>query len=124
MADTAVYTSSRSAGSLWQRYVVYADRVELGTLFGRMVVPLDQVEDIWVCGPLWGGLGGGSWRGVKLDLADVREHVALDKSGGWFRTVHFSPPDPARFVAAVQAAQEASNAFPACNRGRRTKPSE
>ena len=108
MADTARYTSLRSARGLWQRHLVYTDRVELGTLFGRMVVPLDEVEDIWVCGPLWGGLGGGSLRAVKLDWADVYEHVAMNKSGGWFRTVHFSPPDPAWFVAAVQAAQEAN----------------
>jgi hypothetical protein len=90
MADTVVYASSRSARGLWQRHLVYADRVELGTLFGRMVVPLDHIEDIWVRGPLWGGLGAGSWRAVKLDWADVYEHVALDKSGGWFRTVHFT----------------------------------
>jgi hypothetical protein len=69
-----------------------------------MVVPLHRVEDIRVCGPLWGGLGAGSWRAIKLDWADVCEHVALDKSSGWFRTVHFSPPDPAGFVAAVEAA--------------------
>ena len=104
MTDAAVYTTARASRSLWLRYWVYADRVELATLFGRMVVPLDRVEGIRVCGPLWGGLGGGSWRAIKLDWADVCEHVALDKSGGWFRTVHFSPPDPAGFVAAVEAA--------------------
>jgi hypothetical protein len=108
MADVAVYTSRRAARSLWQRYSVYADRVELGTLLGRMVVPLDRVEGIRAAGPLCGGLGRGSWRAVKLDLADLCRHVELDKSGGLFCTVHFCPPDPDAFVAAVEKVRAAS----------------
>ena len=105
MADAATYTSARAGRSLWQRYRVYADRVELGTVLGRMVVPLDRVEGVRVVGPLLGGAGGGPWwRTVKLDWADVCRHVAVDKSGGWFRTVHFCPPDPDGFAAALEEA--------------------
>jgi hypothetical protein len=50
MTEVAVYTSARAARSLWQRYRVYADRVELGTLFGRMIVPRDRVEGGSRCG--------------------------------------------------------------------------
>ncbi len=95
MADAAIYSSARAASSLWQRHRVYADRVELGTVFGPMVVPLERIEGVRVMGPLAGGTGGAifSWRVVKLD-----------KSGGWLRTVHFCPPDPDGFAAAVEEA--------------------
>ena len=41
---------------------------------------------------------------MKLDLADLHEHVTLDKSSGLIRHLHFTPDDPAAFVAAVQRA--------------------
>jgi len=107
MEEEVVYTSPRTSRSLWQTYCVYADRVELGTvLAGRLILPLDQVVSARVSGPLWGGIGLSRWwRHIKLDWADFRPHVVLEKSGGWFRYLHFCPNDPSAFVAAVERAQ-------------------
>jgi len=45
-------------------------------------------------------------RTLKLDLADLAEHVAIDKDGFW-KQVRITPDDPARFQRDVKAALEA-----------------
>jgi hypothetical protein len=42
-------------------------------------------------------------RGIKLDLADISEHVVLEKTGFW-KQFRFTPDDPDEFVAAARAA--------------------
>jgi hypothetical protein len=110
MSEAPLYTSPSSIKSLWQEYRVYEDRVEFGTLFGRMVVPLEHVEradvsESEVKGLLKGDLHLKGFRpALKLDWANFTEHVVLDKKEGRIRRVLFTPNDPRAFCAALDQA--------------------
>lgn len=97
-----LYTSKPWAKSLWQEYRIYDDHLELGTLFfGRITVPFEQIQQVEVSEALLkqmlhGNLKNIGWA-VKLDFADTTEHLVLDKSGGFFHHIHFTPRDPAEF---------------------------
>ena len=105
-----LYTSPSSLKSLWQEYRIYDDRVEFGTMFGRMAVPFDHIERVTVTDSDLKGLLKGDLRlknfrpALKLDWANFVEHVVLDKKAGRIRRVLFTPTDPAAFVAALKEA--------------------
>ena len=45
------------------------------------------------------------WPGqIKIDLADMYEHVTLDKSNGFARKIHFTPQDSNGFKRALEKA--------------------
>jgi hypothetical protein len=110
MADEVLYRSACTARSLWHEYRVYPDRVELDSALGRWVVPLGQVEGVEVAEPITKAAlhlraDLRDWpRQLKLDFADLCEHVTLDKSSGLIRHLFFTPDDPTGFVAAVRQA--------------------
>jgi hypothetical protein len=105
-----LYTSPSSLKSLWQEYRIYGDRVEFGTLFGRMTIPFDHIEKVSVTGSDLKGLLKGDLRlkgfrpALKLDWANFVEHVVLDKKSGRIRRVLFTPTDPRGFAAALDEA--------------------
>lgn len=107
MPDMPVYTSKSTAKSLWQEYRIYDDRMEFDTLFGRMVIPFDEIERVEVSesevkGLLRGDLHLKNFRpALKLDWANFQEHVVLDKQEGWVRRVLFTPDDPEAFKSVV-----------------------
>ena len=39
---------------------------------------------------------------LKLDLADLKEHVGLRRKNGFFKQLRFTPEDPPAFVAKVR----------------------
>jgi hypothetical protein len=110
MSEAPIYTSKSSVKSLWQEYRIYEDRLEFGTLFGRMTIPFEQVESVEVSesdlkGLLKGDLKLKGFRpALKLDWANFLEHVVLDKSKGWVRRVLFTPDDPRAFKSALDQA--------------------
>jgi hypothetical protein len=109
-AEQPLYSSRPSAKSLWQAYRLYADRIELDTLaFGTVRVPLSDVQAVRVRPPgvifdlLRGDFGLAElMRAPKLDLADLNEHVVLEKTGFW-KQFRITPEDPAAFVRAAEA---------------------
>lgn len=96
---------------MWREYRLFADRIELDTIpWGTVRVPLDDVKAVAIRPPLVvfdlfrGDYGLGElMRAPKLDLADLHEHVALEKTGFW-KQFRFTPDDPVAFKAAVDAA--------------------
>jgi len=109
MIDTPLYTSKRTAKSLWQQYRIYRDRIELQSwiLFHTVVLPIHEIQAVKlrpsVIG-VWIGLTSGMkidlsdmW-GIKIDFCDLCPHVLLRKSSGLFNTIGFSPDEPERFV--------------------------
>lgn len=106
-----LYRTRPSAKSLWREYRLFADRIELDTIpWGTVRVPLDDVKAVAIRPPLVvfdlfrGDYGLGElMRAPKLDLADLHEHVALEKTGFW-KQFRFTPDDPVAFKAAVDAA--------------------
>ena len=109
-----LYDSAPSGKSLWQRYRVFPDRLELEFfLAGTVRVPFEDVEGVskrpaGVVFDLFRnryGLGD-LLRAVKLDLADLNEHVVVEKDGFW-RQLRLTPDDPDAFVAAFERAYAA-----------------
>jgi hypothetical protein len=113
-----LYESKAAPRSLWQHYRLFPDRIELATwAFGTVTVPLDDVEKVSVRPPVVifdvvrGDYGLGELlRAPKLDLADLYEHVAIEKDTGFWRQFRITPDDPAGFVRAVEQAIEARRA--------------
>ncbi len=108
MNDTPVYTSRCTAKNIWQEYAIYGDRLEFGTLFGRMTVPFDHIERIEVSeseirGLIRGDLHLKNFRpALKVDWANFVEHVVLDKREGHIRRILFTPDDPEAFKDALE----------------------
>lgn len=109
--NAPLYESEPGFGSLWQAYRIHADRLELDTqVFGTVTVPFDAVQAVRtrprfvILDLLRGDYGlGDLLRAPKLDLADVHEHVVIEKDGFW-RQFRITPDDPDAFVAAFHEA--------------------
>jgi hypothetical protein len=110
MSDKPRFVSSCTIRSLWNEYRVYDDRVELDTLFGPWRIPFEQVEGVEVNEPILNAVMHGRfdyshWPGqVIIDLADMYEHVTVDKSDGFARKIHFTPKDSEGFKVALEEA--------------------
>ena len=109
--DAPLYVSSPGAKSLWREYRLYADRLELETIpWGLVTVPLADVKAVEVRPPVVvfdvfrGDYGlREMMKTVKLDLADLSEHIAIEKTGFW-KQFRITPDDPQAFKQAVDAA--------------------
>ena len=103
MTKTPVYTSGSTVKSFWQEYHICDDRLEFDTLFGKMTIPLDQIERVAVSesevrGLIKGDLHLKGFRpALKLDWANFLEHVVIEKTEGLVRRVLFTPEDPTEF---------------------------
>ena len=112
--DEPVLASRARAWGQDLRYRVYPDRVELDfrILIRRtFVIPAEDVVDVWVSPPTTlrsvRRMGGvlAAWRrgGLKLDLADLFEHVGLQRRPGrWPEFFFFVPEDPRAFASAIR----------------------
>jgi len=100
MKKTPVYTSASTVKSFWQEYHIWDDRLEFATFFGKMTIPLDQIERVDVSesevrGLIKGDLHLKGFRpALKLDWANFLEHVVIDKSEGLVRRVLFTTGGP------------------------------
>jgi hypothetical protein len=109
MEASPIYTSQSTVKSLWQEYRIYDDHLEFDTLFGRMEIPFEDVEEAVVSeseveGLLKGDLHLRYMPALKLDWANFVEHVVIDKREGWLRHILFTPEDPQAFVHALNEA--------------------
>ena len=110
MSDKPLYTSKSTGRSLWQEYRIYKDRVEFDTFVGKMEVPFEHIEQVFVSegeaqGLIRGDLHLKNFRpALKLDWANFTEHVVLDKSGGNIHRLLFTPEDCEGFKDALEAA--------------------
>jgi hypothetical protein len=115
--EEPIYSSKPTAKSLWREYRLFPDRIELDSIpWGTINVPLDDVKSVQVRPPVVifdvfrGDYGlGDILRAPKLDMADLAEHVALEKTGFW-KQFRFTPDDPQAFKAVVDKALTARRA--------------
>lgn len=104
------YISKSTFKSLWQEYRIYNDHLEFDTHTGNIVIPFDQIEQVFVSeseikGLLRGDLHLKGFRpALKLDWANFAEHVVLDKSSGRIHRILFTPEDPEGFKQALDTA--------------------
>ena len=82
--EPPLYVSRRSGASLWQEYRIYGDRVELQAwmLLHTIVIPVNELLEIEVRPPvafadLFRRRGAWNILALKIDLADIRRHVAV-----------------------------------------------
>jgi hypothetical protein len=118
--EQPIYVSKPSAKSLWQEYRLYPDRLELEMhLYGPLSVPLKDISAISVRPALVifdlvrGDYGlKDMLRTVKLDLADLNQHVTIEKETGFWRQFRLTPDDSEEFISAVEKARAALTGAP------------
>jgi hypothetical protein len=101
--DTPLYTSKPTWKSLGNAYHIYADRIELRCRFPffarTLIVKRDDLIAIEVFKP---PVITTSFLALKLDLADLCEHVGLKRKNGFFKQLRFTPAHPKEFVLKVR----------------------
>lgn len=117
--DEPIYESKPTMINLRQRYLVYADRVELHLRLGRkMIIPKEDIlvvdrRDKALIFDLAGGHPHFSRpRALQLDMSDLKPHVALVKTTGVWQQLRFSPHDPEAFVEACKSILPPENFIP------------
>jgi hypothetical protein len=107
MGAKALYVSGCTAKSLWQRYEIFDDRLELHTMLKNLVISFEHIEEVEVVPPILKSLRLHLLNylpGIKLDLADFNEHVIVEKDTGIFRRVLFTPEMPEEFKVELERA--------------------
>jgi hypothetical protein len=96
-----VYTSRRRFWSMGNEYLIYPDRLELRVpfLLSTFVIKREELIDINIYKPpvlrttLWA---------LKLDFADLFEHVGIIRKNGFMKKLRFTPENPREFVRKVE----------------------
>ncbi len=96
-----VTISKRSFKNLWQDYRVYSDRIELRAwvVLHTFVIPFQDLRAITVRRAGSTGLA----LALKLDLADLYPHIAIERKTGLFKDIRFTPDDPEMFLSTVKS---------------------
>lgn len=95
-AGELLYESNAGIKSLWNRYKIYADRIELDfrCFFTRIVIRRSEFAGIEASGSLF---KISSLWALKLDLADLYPHLCIVRNRGVFKRIRFTPADPEEF---------------------------
>jgi len=84
-------------------YCIYADRIELRCRFPfflkTFAIKKDDLISIDIFEP---PVIRTSFWALKIDLADLNEHVGIRRINGFFKELRFTPENPGEFVAKVQ----------------------
>lgn len=98
-SDLPLYTSRATMKSLRNEYSIYNDRIvlkcRLPFLPRTFVIAGEDIVTIEVRRSFRIGL---AFTVLKLDLADLFEHVALRRRNGFFKEFRFTPENPKEFV--------------------------
>ncbi len=101
--DTPIYRSKPTIKSLGNEYCIYSDRIELRCRFPfitkTLVISKADLISIDVFRPPV--LGTTFWA-LKLDLADLKEHVGIKRKNGFFKQLRFTPEIPEAFASRVR----------------------
>ena len=108
--EPPLHVSPRSGASLWQEYRIYGDRVELQAwaLFHSIIIPANEIVEVEVRPPvvfadffrrgrLWKSLA------LKIDLSDIRRHVAIRRKSGFIKCIRFTPGNPEEFAGVCES---------------------
>ncbi len=101
--DTPLYKSTSTKKSIGNEYSIYADRIELKCRFPfitkTLIIKKDDIISIDTFKP---PVFRTTIRALKLDLADLNEHVGIKRNTGFFKQLRFTPENPKEFVAKVK----------------------
>ena len=98
-----IYVSKRTGKNCWQDYRVFPDRIELRCwmILSTFVIPAEEILDIEVRN--WNFFSRKNWFSLKLDWADLFQHILLHRKSGLFKYIRFTPDHPEAFAAAVKS---------------------
>ena len=101
--DTPFYRSRATKKSIGNEYSIYADRIELRCRFPflakTLVIKKDDLISIDIFKP---PVIRTTFWALKLDLADLNEHVGIKRKNGFFKQLRFTPENPKEFVSKVK----------------------
>jgi hypothetical protein len=101
--DTPLYRSRPSKKSIGNEYCIYTDRIELRCrlpFFTKtLVIKNTNLISIEIFKP---PVIRTTFWALKLDLADLYEHVGIRRINGFFKQLRFTPENPQEFVAKVK----------------------
>jgi hypothetical protein len=101
--DIPLYQSVPTKKSMGNKYAIYPDRIELKCRFPfvtkTLVIKKDDLISIDTYKP---PAIRTTFRALKLDLADLGEHVGLKRKNGFFKQLRFTPENPKEFVSKVK----------------------
>jgi hypothetical protein len=101
--DIPIYESVPTKKSMGNKYSIYSDRIELRCRFPFMtktlVIQKDDLISIDIYNP---PVIRTTFRALKLDLADLKEHVGIKRKNGFFKQLRFTPENPKEFVSKVK----------------------
>lgn len=101
--DIPLYESAPTKKSIGNRYSIYSDRIELRCRFPfvtkTLVIKKGDLISIDTYKP---PVIRTTFRALKLDLADLKEHVGIKRRNGFFKQLRFTPENPKEFVSKVR----------------------
>jgi hypothetical protein len=101
--QTPLYKSIPTKKSIGNEYSIYTDRIKLRCRFPfltkTLVIKKDDLITIDIFKP---PVVRTTFRALKLDLADMKEHVGIKRKSGFFKQLRFTPENPKEFVSKVK----------------------
>jgi len=108
--DTPLYTSKATKRSMGNEYCIHADRIELRCRFPffnrKLVIKKDDLISIDIFKP---PVLRTTFCALKLDMADLNEHVGIKRKNGFFKQLRFTPENPKEFVSKVNEIFKSGN---------------
>lgn len=96
---TPLYKSKPSIKSIGNEYSIYTDRIELRCRFPFITkIFIIKKDDIISIDTFTPPVFRTAIRALKLDLADLNEHVGIKRKNGFFKQLRFTPENPKEFV--------------------------
>jgi len=97
--DDPLYRSMPTKKSIGNKYSIYTDRIELRCRFPflnkTLFIKKDDLISIDIYKP---PVIRTTFWALKLDLADLNEHVGIKRKNGFFKQLRFTPENPKEFV--------------------------
>jgi hypothetical protein len=101
--DTPLYESVPTKKSMGNKYSIYSDRIELRCRFPFVTKTLViKKEDLVSIDTYKPPVIRTTFWALKLDLADLNEHVGIKRKNGLFKQLRFTPENPEEFVSKVR----------------------
>jgi len=101
--DIPLYESIPTKKSMGNKYSIYPDRIELKCRFPfvtkTLIIKRDDLMSIDTYKPP--AIRTTFWA-LKLNLADLKEHVGIKRKNGFFKQLRFTPENPKEFVSKVK----------------------
>ncbi len=98
-ADIPLYESAPTRKSIGNAYSIYSDRIELRCRFPffakTMIIKREDIISIDIFRP---PVIRTTFWALKLDFADLKEHVGLKRKNGIFKQLRFTSENPKEFV--------------------------